>query len=255
MADARDASIIADVARAMPHTRRTIDGEDQTIAELERIVAFDGDPVGEATGGAYRLHRRLAQMASPGRRRPCSTARCAPLEPRRLRRWSPGDWEINLVDPRRSALKQAFSLSAFAALGDLASRTCCDKKIVQGELVQLRPGAQVPLEGCVDVTDSPREERHGALPPRAPRDLRRRTPDGVRPCIGRSQATGMSAPDDHARSADGGAWQDAGCAHSFVVERRPRLAVVQRRPVVTTSRVRLCPQAARSTVLFRRRFP
>lgn len=31
-----DAFIIADAARAMPHTLRAINGEDETIAELER---------------------------------------------------------------------------------------------------------------------------------------------------------------------------------------------------------------------------
>jgi len=32
--DAKDAFIIADAARAMPHTLRAIDGEDETVAEL-----------------------------------------------------------------------------------------------------------------------------------------------------------------------------------------------------------------------------
>lgn len=47
--DAKDAFIIADAARAMPHTLRAIDGEDGTIAELEMIVGFDDDLAGEAT--------------------------------------------------------------------------------------------------------------------------------------------------------------------------------------------------------------
>jgi len=52
--DAKDAFIIADAARAMPHTLRVIGGEDETIAELEMIVGFDDDLAGEATapGGA-----------------------------------------------------------------------------------------------------------------------------------------------------------------------------------------------------------
>lgn len=54
--DAKDAFIIADAARAMPHTLRAIDGEDETIAELERIVGFDDDLAGEATRVANRLH-------------------------------------------------------------------------------------------------------------------------------------------------------------------------------------------------------
>ncbi|MCX5136480.1 IS110 family transposase [Streptomyces sp. NBC_00340] len=60
--DARDAFIIADAARAMPHTLRAIDGEDETIAELEMIVGFDDDLAGEATRVANRLHGLLTQI-------------------------------------------------------------------------------------------------------------------------------------------------------------------------------------------------
>ena len=60
--DARDAFIIADAARAMPHTLRAIDGEDETIAELEMIAGFDDDLAGEATRVANRLHGLLTQI-------------------------------------------------------------------------------------------------------------------------------------------------------------------------------------------------
>lgn len=60
--DARDAFIIADAARVMPHTLRAIDGEDETIAELEMIVGFDDDLAGEATRVAHRLHGLLTQI-------------------------------------------------------------------------------------------------------------------------------------------------------------------------------------------------
>ncbi|GGS10332.1 hypothetical protein GCM10010236_76040 [Streptomyces eurythermus] len=60
--DAKDAFIIADAARAMPHTLRAIDGEDETIAELEMIVGFDDDLAGEATRVANRLHGLLPQI-------------------------------------------------------------------------------------------------------------------------------------------------------------------------------------------------
>lgn len=60
--DARDAFIIADAARAMPHTLRAIDGEDETIAELEMIVGFDDDLASEATRVANRLHGLLTQI-------------------------------------------------------------------------------------------------------------------------------------------------------------------------------------------------
>lgn len=51
--DARDAFVIAGAVRVMPHTVRAVDGEDETIAELEVIVGFDDDLAG---GAANRLH-------------------------------------------------------------------------------------------------------------------------------------------------------------------------------------------------------
>ncbi len=53
--DARDAFVIADAARVMPHTLRSVDLKDETIAELEMIVGFDDDLVGEATPISNRL--------------------------------------------------------------------------------------------------------------------------------------------------------------------------------------------------------
>lgn len=60
--DVRDTFIIADAARAMPRTSRAIDGEDETIAELETITGFDDDLAGEATRAANRLHGLLTQI-------------------------------------------------------------------------------------------------------------------------------------------------------------------------------------------------
>ena len=61
-ADAWDAFIIEDASRAMPHTLRAIDGEDETIAELQMIVGFDDDLAGEATRVANLLHGLLTQI-------------------------------------------------------------------------------------------------------------------------------------------------------------------------------------------------
>ncbi|WP_369383314.1 IS110 family transposase [Streptomyces sp. cg36] len=60
--DARDAFIIADAARAMPHTLRTIDLADETVAELAMIVGFDDDLAGESTRIANRLRGLLTQI-------------------------------------------------------------------------------------------------------------------------------------------------------------------------------------------------
>lgn len=47
--DARDAHIIADAARTMPHTLRRVDTGDETLTELGVLVGFDDDLAGEAT--------------------------------------------------------------------------------------------------------------------------------------------------------------------------------------------------------------
>ncbi|MFB7493397.1 IS110 family transposase [Streptomyces sp. NPDC056161] len=60
--DARDTFIIADAARAMPHTLRAIELEGETVAELEMIVGFDDDLAGEATRVANRLRGLLTQI-------------------------------------------------------------------------------------------------------------------------------------------------------------------------------------------------
>lgn len=46
----------------MPHTLRVIDGEDETIAELEMVVGLDDDLAGEATRVANRPHDLLTQI-------------------------------------------------------------------------------------------------------------------------------------------------------------------------------------------------
>jgi transposase len=60
--DAKDAFIIADAARAMPHTLRSIDPDDETIAELEMLVGFDDDLASEATRLSNRLRGLFTQI-------------------------------------------------------------------------------------------------------------------------------------------------------------------------------------------------
>jgi transposase len=47
--DAKDAAVIADAARTMPHTLRTLDLADEVTAELTMLVGFDQDLAGEQT--------------------------------------------------------------------------------------------------------------------------------------------------------------------------------------------------------------
>lgn len=57
--DARDAFIIADTARTMPHTLRRVDVGDETLTELGVLVGFDDDLAGEATRISNRIRGLL----------------------------------------------------------------------------------------------------------------------------------------------------------------------------------------------------
>ncbi|WP_328853232.1 IS110 family transposase [Micromonospora globbae] len=60
--DARDAYVIADAARSLPHTLRRVDVGDDALAELEVLVGFDDDLAGEATRLANRIRGLLTQI-------------------------------------------------------------------------------------------------------------------------------------------------------------------------------------------------
>jgi transposase len=60
--DARDAYVIADAARTMPHTLRRVDVGDEALAELEVMVGFDDDLAGEATRLTNRIRGLLTQI-------------------------------------------------------------------------------------------------------------------------------------------------------------------------------------------------
>lgn len=60
--DARDAFVIADAARAMPHTLRRVDVGDETLAELKVLVGFDDDLAAEATRLTNRIRGLLTQI-------------------------------------------------------------------------------------------------------------------------------------------------------------------------------------------------
>ena len=60
--DARDAFIIADTARTMPHTLRRVDTGDDTLAALGVLVGFDDDLSGEATRISNRIRGLLTSI-------------------------------------------------------------------------------------------------------------------------------------------------------------------------------------------------
>ncbi len=57
--DARDAYVIADAARVMPHTLRRVDVGQEALAELKVLVGFDDDLAAEATRLTNRLRGLL----------------------------------------------------------------------------------------------------------------------------------------------------------------------------------------------------
>jgi transposase len=60
--DARDAYVIADAARVMPHTLRRVDVGEEALAELKGLVGFDDDLAGEATRLSNRIRGLLTQV-------------------------------------------------------------------------------------------------------------------------------------------------------------------------------------------------
>jgi len=60
--DARDAAVIADAARTMPHTLRSLEPTDDITAELTVLVGFDQDLAAEATRTSNRIRGLLTQF-------------------------------------------------------------------------------------------------------------------------------------------------------------------------------------------------
>ncbi|WP_416384768.1 IS110 family transposase [Streptomyces sp. 3212.3] len=60
--DARDAAVIADAARTIPHTLRSLELADEIIAELTMLVGFDQDLAGEANRTSNRIRGLLTQF-------------------------------------------------------------------------------------------------------------------------------------------------------------------------------------------------
>jgi len=60
--DARDAFVIADAARTLPHTLRSVDVADEALAELTMLTGFDDDLAAESTRIRNRLRGLLTQI-------------------------------------------------------------------------------------------------------------------------------------------------------------------------------------------------
>ncbi|WP_313477967.1 IS110 family transposase [Microbacterium sp.] len=60
--DARDAAIIAETARTMPHTLRSIQATDEQVAELTMLCGFDDDLAAQITQVGNRVRGLLTQI-------------------------------------------------------------------------------------------------------------------------------------------------------------------------------------------------
>jgi len=60
--DAKDAAVIADAARTMPHTLRSLQTGDEITAQLTVLVGFDQDLAAEATRTSNRIRGLLTQF-------------------------------------------------------------------------------------------------------------------------------------------------------------------------------------------------
>lgn len=60
--DARDAFVIAETARTMPHTLRAIDRDEETLAALTMLTGYDNDLAGEVNRTTNRLRGLLSQI-------------------------------------------------------------------------------------------------------------------------------------------------------------------------------------------------
>ncbi|WP_407343408.1 IS110 family transposase [Pengzhenrongella phosphoraccumulans] len=60
--DARDAAIIAEAARSMPHTLRSIALDDEQVAELSMLCGFDDDLRAQSTATSNRARGLLTQI-------------------------------------------------------------------------------------------------------------------------------------------------------------------------------------------------
>src|SRR5207248_1767993 len=60
--DARDAYVIADAARTLPHTLRRVGVDDEALAELDVLVGYDDDLAAEATRISNRIRGLLTGL-------------------------------------------------------------------------------------------------------------------------------------------------------------------------------------------------
>jgi transposase len=146
--DARDAFVITDAARTMPHTLHRVGTDDETLAELTVLTGYDDDPAAQATRLSNRLHdallhghpaleRLLAkQLARPGVPE-LLTAAPTPVALRDLG----ADGMTELLRPRSPQLAKTLPakiLTALDAQTPVVPGTAAFGRVIAGVATQLR---------------------------------------------------------------------------------------------------------------------
>lgn len=78
--DARDAYVIAQTARSMPHTLRAVDRDDEALAELTMLTGYDSDLASEVNRTTNRPRGLLSHAAAHTQRRQAGQKIAALLE-------------------------------------------------------------------------------------------------------------------------------------------------------------------------------
>lgn len=101
--DARDAAIIAEAARTMPHTLRSIEIADEQVAELSMLCGFDDDLAKQVTATSNRLRGLLTQI-HPALERVLGPRLDHPAVLDLLRTW-PTPAQLRAAGPKRVATR------------------------------------------------------------------------------------------------------------------------------------------------------
>jgi transposase len=146
--DARDAYIIADAARTMPHTLRRVGTDDDTIAELTVLAGYDDDLAAQSTRLTNRLrdallhiHPALERLVGPRLQRGgvLDLIVAAPT-PQALRDLGE-DGITAIMRPRSPRLAKTVPATILAALGAqtvVVPGTAAFGRVIAGVAAQLR---------------------------------------------------------------------------------------------------------------------
>ncbi|SFO37131.1 Transposase IS116/IS110/IS902 family protein [Pseudonocardia ammonioxydans] len=146
--DARDAHVIAEAARSMPHTLRRVGTDDETLAELTVLAGYDDDLAGQSTRLTNRLrdallhiHPALERLLGPRLDRGgVQDLLAAAPTPQALRELGE-DGIAELMSPRSPRLARTLPAQILAALDTqtlVVAGTAAFARVIAGVTAQLR---------------------------------------------------------------------------------------------------------------------